>query len=229
MNDGLPDGNQTATIVASAAGHFAGQDSLVVLDGQIWQNARMRYDVNGDSAVTPLDALVLIHDINENGSRVLPPRQPPEVAVPPYFDVSGDGGLSPIDVLEVIHYINSGGKGEGESSVPRSQQEPPSAYTGQPALRAAATLADPASVGTGSSLADFEAWSKLALKTTTGVGQPLVQPPPALGGGPNESARAGREGDVFLRRRRHTARDLVFAQFADAADDDLLVCRSTDF
>ncbi len=71
-----------------------------------WQNPRDRFDVNADSRVTPLDALLVINDLNARGIRELPvPPQPPEVP-PPYLDVNGDGYCTPLDALQVINRLN---------------------------------------------------------------------------------------------------------------------------
>ena len=80
-----------------------------------WQNEILPEDVTGTSSVGPLDALILINDINTNSSRSL--EGTPE-GVAPFLDVNGDRFLSPLDVLMVINFINrSGGgqQGEGES------------------------------------------------------------------------------------------------------------------
>jgi hypothetical protein len=61
-----------------------------------------RFDVNGDGYTSPLDALLIINDLNRGNPSGL-------------FDVSGDGYTSPLDVLMVINYLNGGGSGEGES------------------------------------------------------------------------------------------------------------------
>ncbi|MFM8402105.1 MAG: dockerin type I domain-containing protein, partial [Pirellula sp.] len=67
-------------------------------------------DVTGDQAVSPLDVLTLINDINLNSSRSLE-GSPERVA--PFLDVNGDRSVSPLDVLAVINFINRSGGGEG--------------------------------------------------------------------------------------------------------------------
>ena len=81
-----------------------------------WQNPVRPTDVNGDSLVAPIDALILINDLNARGSRPLPLPPLPPSEPPPYLDVNGDTQIAPIDVLLVINFLNSGGSGEGESS-----------------------------------------------------------------------------------------------------------------
>jgi hypothetical protein len=88
-----------------------------------WQNSENRFDVNGDGLVTPLDALLIIIDMNANGMRVL--GELPSGEFPPAMvDVNGDGILTPLDALEVIIYLNSGAiAGQGES--PAGATPPP--------------------------------------------------------------------------------------------------------
>ncbi|MCB9941386.1 MAG: hypothetical protein H6823_24400 [Planctomycetaceae bacterium] len=75
-----------------------------------WQNQTNRFDVNNDGAVSPLDALQIINDLNSKGSRILVIAD----GVPPYLDVNGDGSVAPIDVLQVINAIEAAAS-EGES------------------------------------------------------------------------------------------------------------------
>jgi hypothetical protein len=79
-----------------------------------WQNSLNRLDVNNDGRVSPLDALLVINDLNRNGGRVLAGTG---IVAPPYVDVSGDGRVSPLDALLVINALNSrnsAGSAEGE-------------------------------------------------------------------------------------------------------------------
>lgn len=81
-----------------------------------WQNLILPVDVNADSNVSPLDVLLVINQINADGTGLLP--VPPFSALaPPYVDVSGDDQLTPSDVLVVINFINSRtvATGEGEA------------------------------------------------------------------------------------------------------------------
>ena len=73
-------------------------------------------DVNADGSVSPIDVLIVVNDINFNGSRTLPVG----LIVPPYLDVDGDGSVGPLDVLALVNYINTkggAGAGEGEGSM----------------------------------------------------------------------------------------------------------------
>ncbi|MFN9851274.1 MAG: dockerin type I domain-containing protein [Planctomycetota bacterium] len=85
-----------------------------------WRNPILPEDVNGVDGVNPLDVLILINEINQNGAR---PLSGSSIVAPPYLDVDGDRAIGPLDVLMVINYINSsgvnrGGLGEGELSAP---------------------------------------------------------------------------------------------------------------
>ena len=73
-----------------------------------WQNASLMRDVDNSSLVTPLDALLLINNLNSNGLRELPPRT--LHSGDPFYDVNGDNFLTPLDVLIVINAINNIGE-----------------------------------------------------------------------------------------------------------------------
>ncbi len=81
-----------------------------------WQNTQFRFDVNSDGAVTPLDALLVIIDLNANGPRLLNDPPPSGETPPNFIDVNGDGSVSPLDALEVVIYLNAGGGSEPPTS-----------------------------------------------------------------------------------------------------------------
>ena len=68
----------------------------------VWQNPRNALDVDDSGIASPLDALQIINDLHENGSRQLPLSRP---AVAAYLDVNGDDWTSPMDALMVINAI----------------------------------------------------------------------------------------------------------------------------
>lgn len=76
-----------------------------------WQNLHWPLDVNSDTQISPIDALLVINDLNTHGFR---PLSAPSQG-PPFIDVNGDGFVSPLDALLVINYWNTLGPGEGES------------------------------------------------------------------------------------------------------------------
>ncbi|MGE0759878.1 MAG: hypothetical protein AB7O38_22880, partial [Pirellulaceae bacterium] len=91
-----------------------------------WQNVRDPFDVNNDRAVTPIDALVVVNELNvpkfRNTLGQLP--LPPPVPTHPFLDVSGDNFVVPGDVLQIVNFLNSlaGGEGEGESAAAASDR-----------------------------------------------------------------------------------------------------------
>ncbi|MBL7039484.1 MAG: hypothetical protein ISR77_12695, partial [Pirellulaceae bacterium] len=93
-----------------------------------WQNAANPHDVNADQLVTPIDALIVINDLNQNGTREVPDDNN---LTGIYTDVSGDNTVTPLDVLAVINSLNRGvltGEGEGiRGNLARATQTDPSA------------------------------------------------------------------------------------------------------
>ncbi len=85
-------------------------------------NDKNPFDVDGDGVLTPLDPLIIINHINDNG--IGPIEEPGEGESPlPDMDVDGDGEVTPIDILILINKLNEEtedeplyafGKGEGE-------------------------------------------------------------------------------------------------------------------
>ena len=69
-----------------------------------WHNASQPVDVNNDGLITPIDALLIINEINLRGARTLVGT---DLTFPPFIDTNGDGMLTPTDVLQVINYLNS--------------------------------------------------------------------------------------------------------------------------
>jgi hypothetical protein len=77
------------------------------------------FDVNGDSMVTPRDALMVINRLNGSGE-----AEGNDGGAVAYWDVSGDGVVAPFDILLIINYLNQlltddssdlAGEGEGEA------------------------------------------------------------------------------------------------------------------
>lgn len=90
-------------------------EKRIVLSASPWQNPLEAMDVNHDSFISPIDALLPINMMNESGSE--PMR---DVGAPPiladmmaevenyYVDANGDGYLSPADALSVINLLAEG-------------------------------------------------------------------------------------------------------------------------
>ena len=79
-------------------------DDRRVLSG-IWQASPNALDVDASGLVVALDVLLVVNDINANGTRVLPASKPNGFAGP-LCDVNADGVLNPLDVLLVVNAIN---------------------------------------------------------------------------------------------------------------------------
>lgn len=69
-----------------------------------WTNPRNSLDVNDDTVVSPVDALLIINELNgSEGARPLLQR----AARGPYLDVNGDDHVTPIDALLILNELNS--------------------------------------------------------------------------------------------------------------------------
>lgn len=90
--------------------------SVMVLDfntPQPFHNAGRPVDVNGDGALSALDALLVINEINTRGSRRLPTSLAGTENMFGLVDVNGSDSVEPLDALLVINALNlSGGTGE---------------------------------------------------------------------------------------------------------------------
>jgi len=78
-----------------------------------WQNPARPTDVNDDGSTTPIDALLIVNEINALGARLLPTSTTNTNDLFGFLDSSGDGFLSALDVLLVVNRLN-GAEGEGE-------------------------------------------------------------------------------------------------------------------
>lgn len=77
-----------------------------------WHNTLKPRDVNGDTRMTPTDALDVINFINAFGLLPVPLEAPAQA---PYYDVNDDLRVSAGDVLEIINTLNAFGiEGEAE-------------------------------------------------------------------------------------------------------------------
>jgi hypothetical protein len=103
----------TSIVIVGAAG--------AVGEGE-FTNPLNRLDVNFDSKVTSIDALMIINDLNANGGSrplVSMASDGEGESAKKYIDTDGDGYVAPSDVLQIINWLNKHplGEGEGESFV----------------------------------------------------------------------------------------------------------------
>jgi hypothetical protein len=76
-----------------------------------WQNSPRPNDVDNNSLVQPIDALLVINALNRSGSGELGSTN----NSPPYIDVNGDGFITPLDALLVINELNRLSSGNGQA------------------------------------------------------------------------------------------------------------------
>mgnify|MGYP005636248763 FL=1 len=82
----------------------------------VWHHLDVPEDVDVSGDVVPLDALLIVNDLNNRGARQL--SAPTEGdSPPPYYDVSGDGWLTSLDALRVVNWLNANMFGESEEAV----------------------------------------------------------------------------------------------------------------
>ncbi len=98
--------------VADAEGLISNEGIVTIRVGQVpagWQNSVNPLDVNNDGGIFPIDALLVINELNQPRFRdpvtgQLPPAPDP---VPLFVDVNGDGFASPIDAILIINFLNA--------------------------------------------------------------------------------------------------------------------------
>ena len=72
-----------------------------------WHNAANPLDVNNDGNISPLDALLVINEMNDRQFSTDDGRLFEVATPPPFFDVDPDGFISPLDALLVINDLPS--------------------------------------------------------------------------------------------------------------------------
>jgi len=109
-------GTITIAVTATDSGEppLSATDVFVMTVPNPYQNAADPRDANNDGWVTPIDALIVINDLNANGPRELPIPVEPPLDPPHYLDINGDLFITPIDALLIINRLNEPG-GEGEA------------------------------------------------------------------------------------------------------------------
>lgn len=85
--------------------------------GEGYHNYDNPYDVNADGVVSPLDVLLVIHQLNGTGKGGSGEGENGGIF---YTDVDNNGFVTPIDALLVVNFINENriGGGEGEYAAP---------------------------------------------------------------------------------------------------------------
>lgn len=107
----------------------------------VWHHLDVPVDVDASGDVVPLDALLIVNDLNTRGARQL--ADPTEGdAPPPYYDVSGDGWVTSLDALQVVNWLNANMSAESEAAIRRSMVNISTAA--ENLLTASASVADEA-------------------------------------------------------------------------------------
>ncbi len=84
----------------------------VTIEASSHQNQANIFDVNSDSFVAPLDALIVINHLNTSEPNSVDQLGPEHL----FVDVNGDCVISPLDALLIINELNSNAAGEGEAA-----------------------------------------------------------------------------------------------------------------
>ena len=105
-----------------------GSDSVTIVSGAgegeaTNTNPVDRYDVNGDGARSPVDALLVVKDLNSQNTAAAEGEASTMSDAAPYLDVNADGNISPIDALLVISALNQRSSAAGEAAVQGSAIE----------------------------------------------------------------------------------------------------------
>lgn len=98
--------DHSSVLTVQGTGVVSRSLELSILDNDLplWMNTLNVPDVDGSGSVNPLDALLILNQLNSGGARELDPSK--ELSSPPYIDPSGDGFLSPVDALIVLNFLN---------------------------------------------------------------------------------------------------------------------------
>ncbi len=86
-----------------------------------WQNSLNAFDVNNSGDVEPLDALIVINDLNTHGVIHFDAR--PDTYTGPLCDVSGDGMMTTLDALLVLNQLNRSSIGASAPAVALPNQD----------------------------------------------------------------------------------------------------------
>ena len=89
----------------------------------LYQNPENALDVNGDGHISPIDALVTINSLNDEGSRSVLVLGDDDGELGEFlnsdkylYDTNGDFAITPIDVLQVVNALNAESASEGEQA-----------------------------------------------------------------------------------------------------------------
>lgn len=135
-------------------------------------NQLLAQDVNRDGAVTAQDALLVINDLSQFGSRMLEDFESSGFAV----DANNDGQVTALDALLVVNHIAADGVSEGERVNERASVEPSASHHEATDLAFGQSWAAPAEMfnSTGSDVHD----RSMARESADRSWEPEVRPAP---------------------------------------------------
>lgn len=87
-----------------------------------WQNPVLAYDVDVDSDVDVIDAVIVINALLTQGEHSLDGQSPPP---PPYIDLDGDNDLDVVDAVLLINYLLTNGLQSSPAVVPAPAETEP--------------------------------------------------------------------------------------------------------
>ncbi len=149
------------------------EDYAITIGENPWRNPDNPFDVDANGVVAPVDALLVINELNvplvSNPDNGVLPATPPAGFAPPFIDVNGDGFVSPLDALLVINQLNnptaalsaSAGRGDGVGN--DLQDERDVAAGPRAALSSAVELAFSGFAGSQDDLLDGQLLDALAI------------------------------------------------------------------
>jgi PKD repeat protein len=113
-NDSASEPIDKLTYTLTAAGYVSTTFDIFILDDEkpAYQNPTNRFDTDGISDVTPLDALFVINFLRRSGGKsgFNPGTNPPQLKN--LVDVDGDNQVTPLDALSVINFLRRQRRGE---------------------------------------------------------------------------------------------------------------------
>ena len=207
LNQNLNAGNRTEAV--SLVG--ASSSALTLTIGRDWQNATEPLNVDNVDGIVPLDALIVINELNAAGPYQLGPA--PGAF---FFDVDGDGNLTPTDAITVINFLNTGQTPAITQSATTNAQQ--SAVVLVPADEPAGAAESPAQSGNSPSIAQG-LWHADAPATAIAEARREV---PSSVTGETSPASARRSSTALSQVEQEHLADLLAAQVA-GGDDDLFV------
>ncbi len=99
--------SRTVTCMAFDGSENKASESFIVHVYSPWQNQTFVFDVDGNTKLEPIDALLVINELNGRSTSTAEGLLPiPATNISVFYDVTGEGELFPLDALLVINELN---------------------------------------------------------------------------------------------------------------------------